>query len=104
MKFCPTPKDIGRFKLAQDLTDFARTMKFKVYFIMKKEGQFYKDSRDGFDKFKEKSNWIPTKVDPALELFPRNLEDDILSISGDAKSYRNLTREEQLALRELIKI
>ena len=59
-------------------------MKCKAYFGMEREGQGNENTGNSLVKLKEKSNWIPTKVDPTLELFLKNLEGNILSITGSA--------------------
>ena len=76
-------------------------MKCKAYFGIESEGQRNKNTADSLVKFKEKSNGVPTKVEPALELFLRNLEGHILSMTENARSYSNLNRGEQFALKEL---
>ena len=53
--------------------DFARRMERKAYFGMESESQRNENTADSLVKFKGKSNWAPTKVDPALELFLKNL-------------------------------
>ena len=55
--------------------------------------------KDNLDRFKETSKWVPTKVDPVLELFLRNLEEHVFSISANRRCCSNLSRGELLALK-----
>ena len=88
LKFCPTPKEIFNlklFKLIKDTKDFSRKMKCKAYFLLEMVRQEEQALGDNISWFKEKSNCVPTNVEPVLELFLKNLEEGIKSRGGSVR-------------------
>ena len=49
------------------------------------------------------SNWTPLIRDTQLELYLREIEDELLKINEDGKNYPNLSKEERSALQDLMK-
>lgn len=60
LNFCPTPREVNRFELVKDLTEFGRRMKCRAYFGLDGESDRQCDKRT---HFKEKSKWCPEVVD-----------------------------------------
>lgn len=99
LNFCPTPKEINRFELIKDISEFGRKMKCRAYFSQFGGSEQKRSERE--TRFKAKSSWVPDKVDPALELFLRNLEERALSLKEEGNNYSNLDKEERHALKNL---
>ena len=97
LNFCPTPREINRFEIIKDLTEFGRRMKCRAYFGLDGESDRQSDKRT---HVKEKSKWSPENVDPALDLFLKAFE-EVLSIKNEGSNYSNLSGEERKALKEL---
>ncbi|CAB4045326.1 Hypothetical predicted protein, partial [Paramuricea clavata] len=75
LNFWPTAKEIDKYKLAQDLAEFSRKIKCRAYFKDKPLSEIDVEGLTGLSKFREKSTWYPSKVDPALETFLNALQD-----------------------------
>ena len=99
LNFCPTPKEINKFELAKDISEFGRIMKCKAYFAGVGEVRHNKLDRE--TRFKAKSTRIPDRVDPALELFLNSLNEKVLLIEERGKNFSNLDQDEKRALKDL---
>lgn len=97
MKFSPTPRDLNTFQIKNDLREFGRKLKCRAHF-----DQHVNLGEEGeLPQFKQKSKWIPDDVDPILDVYLSNLEERVLSIKADKRNYSNLSKEENLALKNL---
>ena len=74
-------------------------MKCKAYFCANGGTDNEVFNRD--TRFKMKSYWSPSDVDPAVELFLKNLESRVLSIGAIGSNYSNLSGEERYVLENL---
>ena len=54
-----------------------------------------------FKQFKEKSTWVPEKVDPAIQVYCSKLEEKICGLNCEGKNYSNFPLEEINALKQL---
>ena len=63
LKFSPTPTDIDKAKLKEDLEAYKRRMRLKWHFRNNEE-EFVPDENANF---RPKSTWQPPKDDPVLE-------------------------------------
>ena len=64
LKFSPTPTDIDKAKLKEDLEAFKRRMRLRWHF-RDNEDSFSEDNNE--NKLRIKSSWQPPKDDPVLE-------------------------------------
>ena len=98
LKFSPTPTDIDKAKLKEDLEAFKRRMRLRWHF-RDNEDSFSEDNND--NKFRIKSSWQPPKEDPVLENYLSLLEKEVMSVSPEGKNFSNLSPSEQLSLKQL---
>ena len=97
LKFSPTPTDIDRAKLKEDLEAYKRRMRLRWHF-RNNEDNFTSDDQD---KFRARSTWQPPKDDPVLENYLSLLEKEVMSVSPEGKNFSNLSSSEQLSLKKL---
>ena len=93
LKFCPTAKEIDRAKIKEDLEEFGRRLRLKWHY-RNEEDEF------SFNPFKKKSDFNP-KNDVAIEIYLSVIEDQIMGIQENGQNFSNLSKEEQLALKNL---
>jgi hypothetical protein len=49
------------------------------------------ESSQNFRQFKEKSSWVPSEVDPAIEVYCSKLEENVSAINtGGGRNYSNV--------------
>ena len=93
LKFVPTPTNVNKAILKEELEKFGRRLRLKWHFRNE-------DNIHIINPFKKKSKFNPKWKDVAIEYYLSRLEEDILAI--DTKlNYANLTREEREALKTL---
>ena len=93
LKFVPTPTNVNKAILKEEVEKFGRRLRLKWHFRDE-------DNIHIINPFKKKSKFIPKWKDAAIEYYLSRLEKDILAI--DTKlNYANLTREEREALKTL---
>ena len=94
LKFCPTAREIDRAKIKEDLENFGRRLRLKWHF---------RDVEENFstNPFRHKSTFNPKDNDAAIEIFCSTIEQQIMDIREEGDNYRNLTKEEQEALKSL---
>ena len=97
LKFSPTPTDIDKAKLNEDLEAYKRRMRLKWHFRNNEE-EFVPDENANF---RPKSTWQPPKDDPVLENYLSLLEKEVMSVSPEGKNFSNLSSSEQLSLKQL---
>ena len=90
LKFIPTPRNVDRVSLKQDLEAFGRRLRLAWYF-RNEENEFESNP------FRKKSKFNPKGKDAAIELYLSRLEEEILAIDTNLK-YSNLTKEERNAM------
>ena len=95
---CPTPKEIDKAAVIKDLSELSRRMKCKADFAQNGEAR---NLSDELIRFKVKSTWKPTRVDPVLDLILKNLEERISFIEERGYNFRNLSKEKRKALKDL---
>ena len=93
LKFCPTPKEIDRAKIKEDLERFGRRLRLKWYY--RNEEEYFSTN-----PFRKKSNFNP-KNDVAIEIYLSTIEHQILDIQEEGQNFSNLSKEENLALKSL---
>ena len=80
LKFCPTPKELDWSPIKRDVKEFCRKIKCKDFF--EDQANYGVDEfNQNFKQFKEKSSWVPSKVDPTIEVYCSKLEERILAIN-----------------------
>ena len=87
------------YALRKDIKDYVRRIRLKEYFYAEDdvEGDFSE-----FPAFRKKSVWTPEKSrELAIEAYVEALERELLSHNFDASYQRNLTKDEQIALKNL---
>ena len=94
----PTPTDINKAELGEDLGAFKRIIRLKWHF---KEKEDIRDKNKDINKFKIKSNWQPPKSDPLLENYLSLLEKEVMSVSPEGKNFSNLSPSERVSLNNL---
>ena len=99
LKFCPTPKELDWSAIKWDVKEFCRKIKCKAYFEGRRDYgvEEFKD----FKQFKDKSTWVPSEIDPVLEVYCSKLEERISAINTGGRNYSNLSVEALEALRNL---
>ena len=98
LKFSPTPTDINKAELKEDLEVFKRRVRLKWHF---KDNEDIRDKDKDINKFKIKSNWQPPKSDPLLENYLSLLEKEVMSVSPEGKNFSNLSPSERVSLNNL---
>ena len=98
LKFSPTPTDINKAELKEDLEVFKRRIRLKWHF---KDNEDIRDKDKDINKFKIKSNWQPPKSDPLLENYLSLLEKEVMSVSPEGKNFSNLSPSERVSLNNL---
>ena len=90
LKFIPTPRNVDRVALKEDLELFGRKLRLAWHF---------RNDEKTFESnpFRRKSKFNPKGKDAAIELYLSRLEEEILAIDTNLK-YSNLTREERNAM------
>lgn len=99
LNFCQTPREINRFALAKDNSEFGRKMRCRAYFSWMSATEH--DDFDKQNRFKRKSTWNPNRVDPVLELLLNNLESRITTFEKKENNYSNLDKDERQAIKNL---
>ena len=90
LKFYPTPRDLDRYSLCNDVNDFISNIRLKEYF-------FYRENVEGYfsnvPAFRNRSVWCPVwGTELAFEAYPQAVEEEILtSIKNEGASYSNLS-------------
>ena len=100
LKFCPTPKELDWSAIKRDVKEFGRKIRCKEYFLSK-ANYGAEESSQNFRQFKEKSSWVPSEVDPAIEVYCSKLEEKVSAIITGGRNYSNLSVEEIKALKDL---
>ena len=93
LKFVPTPSNVNRAVLKEELEVFGRRL--RLLWCFRNE-----DNNASYNPFRPKSTFNPRGKDVAIELYLSRLEEEILAIDTEL-SYSNLTREEWNALKSL---
>ena len=101
LKFSPTPTDIDKAKLKEDLEAYKRRMRLRWHFRNNTDSDSQDASDNNSNTFRIKSTWQPPKDDPVLENYLSLLEKEVLSVSPDGKNFSNLSSCEQLCLKQL---
>ena len=78
--FCPTPKELDWSAIKRDVREFGRKIWCKEYFLSK-ANYGAEESSQNFRQFKEKSSWVPSEVDPAIEVYCSKLEEKVSVIT-----------------------
>ena len=100
--FIPTPKNLNKTQLAQDICDFSRNIKLKAHF----KNNTPTDKNDESIRFRPipEQKWIPPKphhtVNTFIESFQNQIKRDPRS---KLKEKNNLSKEEEKALNNLEK-
>ena len=94
MKFILTSNTTDKAKLKIELEAFGRMLWLKSFF-RNDEKEFNPD------KFKPKSTFNLRNRDAAIEIYLSSLEEKLMSIEIPEEKYKNLTREERVALFDL---
>ena len=94
LTFSSTPSDLDNAKLKDDIEKFKKRMRLKW---------FSRDEPDSKDlsttyKFTCKSSWSPSVTDTLLDSYLSVLEQELLAIPVEGKSYSNLSQPEISAL------
>ena len=94
LTFSPIPSELDKTKLKGDIEIVKRRMRLKW---------FFRDESDSKDpsttyKFKCKSSWSPSVTDTLLDSYLTVLENELLAIPVEGKSYSNLSQPEISAL------
>ena len=93
LKFVPTPNNLNRAVLKEELESFGRRLRLMWH---------YRNEEGGgeINIFRKKSTFNPKGKDAAIEMYLSRLEEEILAL--DTKlTYSNITREEKQALNDL---
>ena len=93
LKFAPTPTNINKNILKEELEIFGRKLRLKWHFRNE-------ESLAVTNPFRHKSKFNPKGKDTAIEMYLSHLEEEILALDSKLK-YNNLTREERKALKVL---
>ena len=93
LKFVPTPSDVNRAVLKEELEVFGRRL--RLLWCFRNEA-----NNASYNPFRPKSIFNPRGKDVAIELYLSRLEEEILAIDTEL-SYSNLTREERNTLKSL---
>ena len=94
LKLILTSNTTDKAKLKIELEAFVRMLWFKSFF-RNDEKEFNPD------KFKPKSTFNLRNRDAAIEIYLSSLEEKLMSIEIPEEKYKNLTREERVALFDL---
>ena len=94
LKFCPTPRELDKAKIKQDLENFGRRLRLKWHFR-------HEEEEFSTNPFKHKSTYHPKNEDAAIEVYLSTIEEQILGIHEQGSNYSNLTVDEREALRTL---
>ena len=93
LKFVPTPKNINKAQIKEELEIFGRKLRLMWYFRNEEQESIS-------NPFKKKSKFNPKNKDAAIELYLSRLEEEILALENKSK-YSNLTKEERNAIYSL---
>ena len=93
LKFVPTPINVNRAVLKEELEIFGRRLRLLWHFRNE-------ESNSNYNRFRPKSKFNPKGKDAAIEIYLSRLEEEILSIDTQL-NYSNLTKEERQALKNL---
>ena len=102
LSFCPTPTEIDVYALTKDALEYVGRIRCKEYFYIDDETDSYFSEILAFRK--KNSTWCPQRNrDVFLEAYASALEKKFFQeLNLNTKCYRNLTKEEQKALEDLI--
>lgn len=95
LKFSPTPKELDRSQLKQDLEAFGRRLRLKWHFRDEESADFSSNA------FRVPSKFKPPHEDAAIEIYLSVLEEKLMSISVEGSNFSNLTKGEAEAYRNL---
>ena len=104
LKFCPTPPKTELSLIMDDVDEFIRKVKLRVYFMDDEEGDPSTDheiNKALRRKFKIKSKWVPPVHDEAIRSFRSAVKTDILDHKQKKRYKNNLTLAERKALQGL---
>ena len=80
LKFYPTPKELDWSAIKRNVKEFCRKIKCKAYFEGRRDYGVEELSQN-FKQFKEKSSWVPSEIDPVIEVHCPKLEERISAIN-----------------------
>ena len=87
LKFVPTPMDINKAVIKEELETYGRKLRLMWH--------FRNDEREfSYDLFKKKSKFDPKRKDAAIELYLSRLEEEISSLDYKVR-HSNLTKGER---------
>ena len=95
LKFSPTPKELDRSQLKQDLEEYGRRLRLRWFF---REEESDREIPGGF---KVPSKFNPKNVDAAIEIYLSVLEEKLLAVKAEGSNFSNLSTQEQEAIRNL---
>ena len=95
LKFSPTPKELDRSQLKQDLEAFGRRLRLKWHFRDEESADFSSNA------FRVPSKFKPPHEDAAIEIYLSVLEEKLMSISVEGSNFSNLTKGEAEAYRKV---
>ena len=87
LNFCPTPNNVDKSVLKEDLEKICRSLRLKWYY--RNDGWTFNPN-----PFRPESKFHPSKTDAGTELYFGHIEENLLSCTEIKHSYYNLTREE----------
>ena len=94
LKFVVTPKELDYSQIKIDLENFGRRLRLKWHF---RESEDFSE----YPSFRPRSKFNPRNKDAAIELYISKLEEEIMKISANGQNFRNISREEYLASKNL---
>ena len=94
LKFVVTPKELDYSQIKIDLENFGRRLTLKWHF---RESEEFSEH----PSFRPRSKFNPRNKDAAIELYISKLEEEIMKISANGQNFRNISREEYLASKNL---
>ena len=97
LNFVPTPEKLDRLQIKNDLEKLGRDIKLRIFYQNDLSQLFSENTA-----FKIPSSWTPPSRDIQLELYLNEIEDKLISINENRKSYPNLSKDEREALKSLM--
>ena len=85
LKFSPTPTDIDKAKLKEDLEAYNRRMRLRWHFRNNTDSDSQDATNNKSNTLRIKSTWQPPKDDPVLENYLSLLEKEVMSVSPEVR-------------------
>ena len=93
LRFVPTPEKINRWQLKNDFEKFGRNIRLRMHFPNVVTPNFFESP-----PFRIPSNWTPYINDVYLEMYLREIEQELMKINEYGMNYSSLNKEERDAL------